>query len=112
MNIHDFISNWAEAGNAFDTNKYLNFYDRDAILDDPSVGKKFSGHEEIKEYFDNYFIGYNTHTEIVQLKIIDEHHAYLKVKFTGDFPEGTIGGTFEFTFNNGKISYLKADLIY
>ncbi|MBF4515827.1 nuclear transport factor 2 family protein [Flavobacterium sp. ANB] len=112
MNIYTFINDWIEAGNTFDTSKYLNFYLVDAVLDDPSVGRKFLGHEGIKDYFKSYFIGYNTHTEIVSLNISEEDQVYLEVKFTGNFPEGEIGGTFEITFKNNKISYLKADLIH
>jgi ketosteroid isomerase-like protein len=112
MNTKDLISGWIKASNTFDTKKYLSFYLPDAILDDPSVGRKFSGHAAIAAYFNSYFIGYNTHTEIVHMDISDEHQVHLEVKFTGDFPEGNIGGTFDFTFKNGKISCLKADLIY
>jgi|SRR5690606_2360662 len=111
MNIETFIKNWIAAGNAFDSEKYLSFYHPEAVLEDPSVGRKFKGHKGIKQYFDSYFIGYNTRTEQVQLNVIDEEHAHLEVKFTGDFPEGKIDGTFDFKFNEGKIIYLKADLI-
>lgn len=112
MNINTFINDWIEAGNSLDTSKYLNFYLFDAVLDDPSVGRKFLGHEGIEDYFNSYFIGYNTHTEIVSLNISEEDQVHLEVKFTGDFPEGEIGGTFDITFKNNKISYLKADLIH
>lgn len=44
MNIKTFINGWIEAGNIFDTTKYLNYYLTDVILDDPSVGRKFLGH--------------------------------------------------------------------
>lgn len=112
MNIKNFINDWIEAGNTFDTEKYLGFYLADAVLEDPSVGRKFSGQKEVEEYFNSYFIGYNTHTEIVRLDISDENQVYLEVKFTGDFPEQEIGGSFEITIKNSKISYLKADLIH
>lgn len=88
MNIETFIKNWVAASNAFDTEKYLGFYLPEAVLDNPSVGRKFEGHHGIKQYFDSYFIGYNTHTEQIKLNIIDEATAHLKVQFTGDFPEG------------------------
>lgn len=81
-------------------------------MDDPSVGRKFTGHEGIKDYFDSYFIGYKTQTELVNLIIQDDPHARPEVVFTGEFPEGKIGGTFDFTFNNGKIFFVKADLIH
>jgi ketosteroid isomerase-like protein len=112
MDTKTFINDWIEAGNDFNTAKYLNFYLSDAVLDDPSVGRKFLGHEGIEDYFSSYFIGYKTQTEIVEFDILDEYQVYLEVKFTGDFPEGEIGGTFEITFKNNKISYLKADLIH
>jgi len=112
MNIKIFINNWIEAGNTFNTTKYLSFYLTDAILDDPSVGKKFLGHAGIEDYFNSYFIGYNTHTEIIHLKILGDDKIYLEVNFTGDFPEGKIGGIFEITIIDNKISYIKADLIH
>src|SRR5690606_25650855 len=74
------------ASNAFDIEKYLSYYQSEAVLDDPSVGRKFEGHKGIHQYFDSYFIGYNTHTEKVKLKVIDEVTAHLEVQFTGDFP--------------------------
>lgn len=112
MDIQIFITEWIAASNAFNTEKYLSFYLPDAVLDDPSVGRKFEGHKGIQQYFDNYFIGYNTHTQQVNLKIADEKNAHLEVQFSGDFPKGKIGGTFEFKFENGKITFVKADLIH
>ena len=112
MNIETFITNWIKTSNDFDTKKYLEFYLEDAILDDPSVGRKFLNHDGIKMYFESYFIGYNTRTELVKLQIQDADHAYLEVQFTGDFPEGKIGGSFDFTFKNEKIAAVKADLIH
>jgi ketosteroid isomerase-like protein len=111
MKIETLISEWIAASNAFDTKKYLEFYLKDAVLDDPSVGRKFEGNDGIQEYFESYFIGYKTQTELKKLKI-KENTAYLEVEFAGDFPEGKIGGTFEFTFKNEKIIHLKADLIH
>lgn len=112
MTIESLINNWIAASNAFDTKKYLGFYLKDAILDDPSVGKKFAGHGGIKNYFESYFIGYNTQTKIVKLNIPDDQHAHLQVHFTGNFPEGEIGGTFDFIFKNGKIAFVEANLLH
>ena len=112
MDIQHFIENWIAAGNQYDTNKYLGFYLPGAILDDPSVGRKFIGHEGIKEYFESYFIGYKTQTKISNLDIKDEENAHLEVVFTGDFPEGKIGGTFDFIFKQGRIAFVKADLLH
>lgn len=110
--MKNIINDWIKASNSFDSNYYLSFYLNEAMLDDLSVGRKFMGHKGIGNYFDSYFINYNTSTEIMNVVILDESRANLEVKFTGDFPEGEIGGTFEITFKNNKISYLIADLIH
>lgn len=112
MDIKKFLEGWIAAANAYNTNQYLDFYLPGAILDDPSVGRKFTGHKGIKEYFDSYFIGYKTQTRIVDLVIRDDDRAHLQVAFTGDFPEGNIGGTFDFLFKDGKIAFVKADLVH
>jgi len=84
---------------------------RYAIFDDPSIGRKFNGRTGIKEYFNSYFVGYKTQTKKVKRILKEENQAHLEVEFTGDFPEGKIGGTFDFKFEAGKISYVLADLI-
>ena len=109
MNIKSLITKWLEASNALDTEKYLSFYLMDAVLDDPSVGRKFIGHKGIGEYFTSYFIGYKTRTKLVDLVVHDDQ-TDLEVLFTGDFPEGKVGGTFRFTFKQGKIATVLANL--
>jgi ketosteroid isomerase-like protein len=111
MNIRSFITGWIKTSNAYDTEKYLSFFHEDAILDDPSVGRKFIGHKGIREYFTSYFIGYKTQTRLVKLSIHGDEKAYLEVEFTGEFPEGKIGGSFDFIFVKDKISFVKALLI-
>lgn len=110
MNIEIIIKDWIAVSNSYDTEKYLEFYLKDAVLDDPSVGRKFIGHSGIKDYFVSYFIGYKTQTELRKLDV-KENSAYLEVEFIGEFPEGKIGGSFDFTFKNDKIKFVKADLI-
>lgn len=111
MEIHSFINDWLEKSNAYDTKNYLEKWHENAVLDDPSVGKEFKGHLGIKKYFESYFIGYKTQTRLVQLEIVSDNEAHIEVEFTGEFPEGKIGGTFDFTFKDGKIDRAKADLI-
>jgi ketosteroid isomerase-like protein len=110
MDIKEFIADWISVSNAYQTEKYLDKYETDAVLDDPSLGRMFIGHKGIRDYFTSYFIGYNTQTELVKLEVNDSQ-AHLEVEFTGTFPEGKIGGTFNFIFKNGKIAAAKADLI-
>ncbi|BAV07074.1 hypothetical protein SAMN05421788_102295 [Filimonas lacunae] len=112
MNITSFIEGWITAGNQYDTEQYLGYYLPDAILDDPSVGRKFTKHKGIKDYFESYFIGYQTQTEIAHITIHDSTHAHLEVVFTGEFPEGKIRGTFDFTFRENKIAFVKANLLH
>ena len=111
MNIETFIKDWIAVSNSYNTEKYLEFYNENAVLDDPSVGRKFVSLSGIKDYFVSYFIGYKTHTETRKLEV-KENSAYLEVEFTGDFPEGKISGSFDFTFKNDKIEFVKADLIH
>jgi ketosteroid isomerase-like protein len=111
MDIVKFVDQWIAVSNSYDTEKYLAFYAADAVFDDPSVGRKFIGRPGIKEYFNSYFIGYKTQTKKVELIVKDENQAHLEVEFTGDFPEGKIGGTFDFQFEAGKICFVLADLI-
>jgi len=111
MDIEKFIEEWIAVSNQYDTEKYLSFFTADAVLDDPSVGRKFSGKQGVQSYFESYFIGYQTHTKKVNLIVRDENHAHLQVDFTGNFSEGKIGGTFDFTFKDGKIDFVSADLL-
>ena len=111
MDIEKFIGDWILISNSYDTEKYLDFYHEDSVLHDPSVGRKFQGRPGVREYFESYFIGYKTQTKKVAVIIGDKHHAHLEVEFTGNFPEGKIGGTFDFVFREGKILHATADLI-
>ena len=111
MDIQKFIQEWLACSNAYDTNSYLEKYQKDVVLDDPSVGQKFVGHPGIRKYFEDYFIGYKTQTQLVKLDIISEESVHIEVEFTGEFPGGKISGEFDFTFKDGKIASAKADLI-
>jgi ketosteroid isomerase-like protein len=103
------IERWIAAANAQDAKAYLAFYTDDAVLDDPSVGRKFKGKAGIGEYFAEYFIGYGTRTQLVSVEP-EAEHLHVEVHFTGDFPEGEIDGVFDVTFDADKISFVRADL--
>lgn len=110
MDINAFIKDFLTVSNAYDTEKYLEKWHKNAVLEDPSVGKVFKGHSGIKKYFESYFIGYKTQTQLVKLVIINDEEVHLEVEFVGEFPEGKIGGILDFTFKDGKIAEAKADL--
>lgn len=110
MNVKEFITDWLEASNSYDAEKYLEKYIEDAVVNDPSVGRTFVGREEIRAYYNTYFIGYKTQTRLVKLTT-NENKAHLEVNFTGEFPGGQISGLFDFTFKNGRIATVLADLV-
>jgi ketosteroid isomerase-like protein len=110
MDIHAFLTDWIAVGNSYNTAQYLEKYWEDAVLTDPSVGRTFKGHKGIREYFDSYFISYQTQTRVLELTI-EDHTAHMEVEFTGTFPEGKIGGMFDFIFRDGKIASVRADLM-
>ncbi len=110
MDIKTFIADWIAVSNSYNTKKYLSFFSKDAVLDDPSVGSTFPGHKGIKEYYNSYFIGYKTQTRLLKTKL-RKNAAYIEVEFTGEFPEGKIKGMFDFTFGEDKIKTVKAALL-
>lgn len=110
MDIQKLIKEWIDCSNTFEVEEYLNKFHNNAVIDDPSVGHSFKTHTGIREYFESYFIGYNTQTRLIHIKV-NNNKAYVEVEFTGDFPGGKTGGTFDLTFENGKIVHVKADLI-
>jgi len=89
----------------------LEKYLKNAVLDDPSVGKVFNGHAGIRKYFGDYFINYQTQTGLIELDIINDNEAHMEVEFTGEFPGNKIRGTFDFIFKSNKIITAKTDLI-
>jgi len=103
------ISSWIAASNTHDSAQYLAHFTEDAVLDDPSVGERFEGHDRIADYFARYFIGYDTTTRLVSVTPQDDL-LHVVVDFTGTFPGGQTGGIFDMRFTDGKISFLHADL--
>lgn len=111
MNINEFVKVWLDRSNAYDIKKYLELWQEKTVLDDPSVGQVFKGHSGIKKYFESYFIGYKTQSRLIKIDIISDNEAHIEIEFTGEFPEGKIGGTFDFIFKDGKIDKAKAALM-
>jgi len=104
------INEWIAAMNAHDTAAYLEFFTEDGVLDDPSVGRVYNGRSEIIDYFESYFIGYNTQTQLVSVEPQDDY-LHVEVAFTGSFPGGQTGGIFDVTLAaDQKIERVRADL--
>lgn len=103
------IESWIDAANAFDTARFLAFFTADAVLDDPGVDR-FEGVDRIAEYFRDYFIGYRTTTRLVEIAD-DGTRAFVTVHFTGEFPGGETGGTFDIRFTGDRFAEVNADLL-
>lgn len=105
------IAEWIAATNTHDSAAYLAFFTEDAVLDDPSVGDVFEGRTRINEYFQSYFIGYDTQTRLVSTEP-REGYLHVEVEFTGSFPERRIGGIFDVTLTPERlIQHVRADLL-
>lgn len=104
------VAAWIAATNTHDVDRYLSFFADDAVLDDPSVGEAFTGRGGLARYFQSYFVGYNTHTRLVGTEPRGGA-LHVEVDFTGDFPGGQTGGTFEVTFAGQKLARVTADLL-
>ncbi|WP_275004859.1 nuclear transport factor 2 family protein [Promicromonospora iranensis] len=104
------IAEWIAATNTHDSAAYLAFFTDDAVLDDPSVGEVFEGLAGINEYFQSYFIGYDTQTRLLSTEPRDGY-LHVAVEFTGNFPERRVGGIFDVTLTaENKIAHVRADL--
>jgi|SRR5450830_373318 len=73
------------ATNAFDVERVLALFTRDAVIDDPSTGHRFDGQAGVRDYIARFFIGYHTVTRLLSIEQLALNHARLRVDFTGDF---------------------------
>lgn len=112
MNSESFINSFIKAANDFNTTSFIKHWHKDAVLNDPSVGSTFKGHDEIQKYFEDYFIGYRTQTRLIKSGTSKTNKIHIEVLFTGTFPQGEIGGTFDFVLKDNKIIAATADLIH
>lgn len=97
------------ATNASNLDHALSLFSQDAVIDDPSTGHRFDGHDGIRNYIEQYFIGYHTVTQFLSMNCLGYNKASVRVDFTGDF--GHEIGKFEITLNaEGLIARIDADL--
>ncbi|MDF2438220.1 MAG: hypothetical protein K0Q95_2596 [Bacteroidota bacterium] len=97
-NIKRIIKEFVSFANKFDVDSAIELFAKDAVIDDESVGTKFSNIAGVRNYLDRFFVGYKTVTKIISLKILSESSAIAKVDFTGDFGHET--GALTFTVNS------------
>ena len=97
------------AFNSTDANAAIALFSRDAVIDDPSTGHQFNGHDGIRDYVEWYFKGYHTVTRVLSIEKIDKGEARVRVDFTGDF--GHEIGLLRIRLNaEGLICRIDADL--
>lgn len=107
---HSTIVEWIAATNTHESDAHLGHFIEDAVLDDISVGRVFAGQAEIDEYFQSYFVGYATRTQLLSAESRDGY-IHVEVDFTGTFPEGRVGGIFDVRLTaDNKIQHVRADL--
>ncbi|MEV6282183.1 nuclear transport factor 2 family protein [Kribbella sp. NPDC051770] len=106
----EILAEWIAAANAHDASEFLAYFTEDAVLDDPSVGEVYEGRDRIGEYYQSYFIGYDTRTELVGTEQRGDV-LHVEVAFTGSFPGGQTNGIFDLTFSGRQIQHARADLI-
>jgi ketosteroid isomerase-like protein len=103
------VENFFRATNAFDIDGALSLFAADAVIDDESVGDAFVGTEGVRRYLERFFVGYNTHSELLSLESPNDLNAVVRLDFTGDF--GHEIGTLKIAANSaGLIEQIDADL--
>ena len=103
--VHAFIA----AANNFDTQKVLDLFTPDAVIEDVSVGEKFEQAKGIKKYFLNFFVGYHTSTQLLSIEQTCPTKIMVKVDFKGDFGHET-GGLAIRISNTGLTEHIHAYL--
>ena len=107
--LHTAADAFIAATNAGDVAGVLQLFTPDAVIDDPSTDNCFDGHAGIRQYVEQFFIGYHTVTRFLSLAILGAHRARVRVDFTGDF--GHEIGLLDLTVNaDGDIVRIDADL--
>jgi hypothetical protein len=89
------------ATNAFDVEQTLKLFTSNALIDDPSTGHRFKGHDGIRTYIEQYFIGYHTQTRIISMDILGDKRIRVRVDFSGDF--GKEIGILEISVNTDQL---------
>ncbi|MFK0332811.1 nuclear transport factor 2 family protein [Rhizobium sp. NPDC090275] len=83
--FHAVAARLINATNAFDTDAVTALFTPDAVIDDPSTGERFDGHDGIRDYVERFFVGYKTVTRLLTVEAFGPRSARLRVDFTGDF---------------------------
>ncbi|MNO21366.1 SnoaL-like domain protein [compost metagenome] len=107
--LPEVVTRYLHASNDHDVEAYLNTFTEKAVIEEESIGRDLASKEEIRNYFETYFVKMNTHTEIIEYAVND-NAIDMRVLFKGDFPGKEIVGLYQFILRDGRIHKLKADL--
>ena len=103
------VENFVRTANAFDIEGTLALFAPNSVIDDVSVGDAFKGHDGVRLYLEQFFVGYNTSSKLLFLDQPDDHNAVVRLGFTGDF--GHEVGILNISINSeGLIERIDADL--
>ena len=103
------IKSLIKATNAYDVKAALALFAPNAVINDVSVGDKFSNTAGVREYLEKFFVGYHTVTKLESVEVFDDKHVKAQVDFTGDFGHET--GGLDVTVNaDGLIATIDAYL--
>lgn len=107
--MQDLVRKLIDATNAFDVEAGVVLFARDAVIDDVSVGDKFTGPVGVRTYLERFFVGYHTVSKVLSVEMLGDKRAMVHLDFTGDFGHET--GVLDISLNaKGLISSIDADL--
>jgi len=103
------IERLIDATNAFDIDAAMTLFAADAVIADVSVGDSFAGTARVRSYLEQFFVGYETASQVLSIELLDERHAIAHLDFTGSFGHET--GILDISTNaDGLITRINADL--
>lgn len=107
--MDEIIQQFINATNDFNVEAALALFASNAVIDDVSVGEKFSGTAGVRTYLEKFFVGYHTVSKLESVEVFDDRRAKAHVDFTGDF--GHEKGSLAVTINaSGRIVAIDAAL--
>jgi ketosteroid isomerase-like protein len=79
------VESFIRTANAFDVDGALSLFTPDAVIDDVSVSDAFVGRDGVRNYLEQFFVGYHTQSKLLSLEGPDDFNATIRLDFTGDF---------------------------
>ncbi len=107
--VRDVVDAFIASTNAFDADEVLRLFATDAVIDDPSTGHRFDGVAGVRQYIEQYFVGYKTVSKLLSVNQLRDGRTRVRVDFTGDF--GHEIGLLDIRFGkDGRIVRIDAEL--